>query len=132
VNVLTLVRKEIGHRKLGFVLSVVAAAVAAATFLVAMALLRGTDLETGRLLDEKVQATESEMAKLENEIRISMKGLGFNLFIFPEGQDLGEVYEQGYASKTMPEEYVMRLARSNVVTVNHLLPTRTMVEPWFW
>lgn len=130
VNVFTLIRKEIGHRKLGFVLSVVAAAVAAATFLVAVALLRGTELETARLLDEKVQATEREMAELEDGIRISMKGLGFNLFIFPEGQDLGEVYEQGYASKTMPEEYVTRLAESNVVTVNHLLPTLTQVTEW--
>ena len=95
VKVFTLIRKEIGHRKLGFVLSVVAVAVAAATFLVVVALLRGTDLETGRLLDEKVQATEREMAELEDGIRVSMKGLGFNLFIFPEGQDMGEVYERG-------------------------------------
>ncbi len=130
MNVLTLVRKETRYRKLSFLLAVFAAAVAAATFLATASLLRGTDLETGRLLDEKVEATEREMAKLEDEIRVSMKGLGFNIYIFPEGQELSEVYEQGYASKTMPEEYVTRLAQSDIVTVNHLLPTLTQVTDW--
>ncbi len=130
MNALTLVWQEIGHRKLSFTLAVIAAAVAAATFLVTVALLRGTDLETGRLLDEKVKSTKREMDQLEDDIRVSMKGLGFNIHIFPEGQDLKEVYEQGYASKTMPEEYVMRLAKSDIVTVNHLLPTLTQVTDW--
>lgn len=130
MNIFTLVRKEIGYRKLNFVLSVLAAAVAAVTFLGTVALLRSTDLETSRLLDEKVQETEQEMARLENDIRKSMKGLGFNIHIFPEGQDLGEVYAEGYASKTMPEEYVTRLAQSDIVTVNHLLPTLTQVTEW--
>ncbi|TWT84083.1 Macrolide export ATP-binding/permease protein MacB [Planctomycetes bacterium CA13] len=130
MNVFTLIRKEIGHRKLNFALSILAAAVAAATFLVSISLLRSTDLETSRLINEKVAETEAEMAKLEDELRVSMKGLGFNIHIFPEGQDLSEVYEQGYASKTMPEEYVTRLAQSEIVTVNHLLPTLTQVTDW--
>lgn len=130
MNIFTLVRKEIGYRKLNFVLSVLAAAVAAVTFLGTVALLRSTDLETSRLLDEKVQETEEEMTRLEDDIRKSMKGLGFNIHIFPEGQDLGEVYAEGYASKTMPEEYVTRLAQSEIVTVNHLLPTLTQVTEW--
>ena len=70
------------------------------------------------------------MQKLEDDIRKSMKGLGFNIYIFPEGQDLSEVYSKGYASKTMPEEYVYKLANSNIVTVNHLLPTLTQSLEW--
>lgn len=130
MNIITLVRKEIEHRKLNFLLSILAAAVAAATFLLTLSLLRATDMETGRLMDEKVQATQQEMAKLEDDIRKSMKGLGFNIHIFPAGQDLHEVYEKGYASKTMPEEYATRLAGSDIVTVNHLLPTLTQMTEW--
>jgi ABC-type lipoprotein release transport system permease subunit len=70
------------------------------------------------------------MKKLEDDIRKSMKGLGFNIYIFPEGQDMSEVYSQGFASKTMPEEYVHKLANSNIVTVNHLLPTLTQSLEW--
>jgi hypothetical protein len=63
-------------------------------------------------------------------MRKSMKGLGFNIYIFPEGQDLGEVHDKGFASKTMPEEYADRLAKSSVVTINHLLPALTSKLTW--
>ncbi len=130
MTVLTLIREEIGYRKLHFTLLVLAAAVASITFLLAISLLRSSDMESAKFIDEKVEETEIEMARLEDEIRVSMKGLGFNIYIFPEGQDLSEVYEKGYASKTMPEEYVNRLAQSDIVTVNHLLPTLTKVLEW--
>jgi predicted lysophospholipase L1 biosynthesis ABC-type transport system permease subunit len=59
-----------------------------------------------------------------------MKGLGFNIFIFPKGQEMSEVYSEGFASMTMPEEYVTKLANSRIVTVNHLLPSLT--QKMFW
>lgn len=126
----TLAIKEVLHRKLNFLLSVVAVCVSATTFLLAIALLKSTDLKTESILADKAEETGQSMARLEDEIRKSMKGLGFNIYIFPEGQDLGEVYDKGYASKTMPEEYVDRLAKSSVVTVNHLLPTLTQKITW--
>jgi ABC-type lipoprotein release transport system permease subunit len=74
--------------------------------------------------------TQAEMKKLEDEIRKSMKGLGFNIYIFPAGQEMSEVYAEGFASKTMPEEYVTKLAESKIVTVNHLLPSLTKKLEW--
>ena len=130
MNIRTLISKEIGYRKINFMLSIIATALAAATFIITGSLLRSTDLETAKIIDEKVAQTQKEMAHLEDEIRKSMKGLGFNIYIFPEGQELSEVYEKGYASKTMPEEYATRLANSDIVTVNHLLPTLTQVIDW--
>mgnify|MGYP004057233043 CR=1 FL=1 len=73
---------------------------------------------------------EAEMKAYEDGVRKTMKGLGFNIFIFPEGQELGEVYAEGFASKTMPEEYVSTLANSKIVTVNHLLPSLTRKLKW--
>lgn len=125
-----LVTRELVHRKGNFLLAVVALAAAAATFLLTGALMKSTDLETEAMVSAKVGDTEREMAHLEDEMRKSMKGLGFNIYVFPEGQDLGEVHDKGYASKTMPEEYVERLANSKVVTINHLLPALTQKLTW--
>jgi hypothetical protein len=58
------------------------------------------------------------------------KGLGFNVVILPEDQDLQEMHITGTITKSMPEEYVDRLANSNIVTVNHLLPTVTKKLAW--
>lgn len=125
-----LVTQELVHRKWNFLLSVLALAMAAAAFSLTAALLKSTDLETEAMVARKVKDTEREMYRLEDEMRKSMKGLGFNIYIFPQGQDLGEVYDKGFASKTMPEEFVDRLAKSSIVTINHLLPTLTRKLTW--
>jgi putative ABC transport system permease protein len=98
---------------------------------------RSHDLRTSEMLSEMNATTARMQAKLaadmkayEDSVRKTMKGLGFNVYIFPEGQELSEVYSQGFASKTMPEDYVNTLANSKIVTVNHLLPTLTRKLKW--
>jgi len=141
MTILRLVTKEILHRKVNFILGLLSVVVAVVCLLGAIASLRGYDLRTEAIVEAKQAETEQrmneleettrrEMAKLEDEIRKIMKGLGFNIYIFPEGQDLSEVYSEGYASKTMPEEYVDKLAASDIVTVNHLLPSLTQKADW--
>ena len=130
MTLLKLISQEILHRKINFVLSVFAVAIAAASWLLSDAFLRSSNLKSEAMVQAKVDDTKAHMKKLEDDIRKSMKGLGFNIYIFPEGQNLSEVYSQGYASKTMPEEYVYKLANSNIVTVNHLLPTLTQSLEW--
>ncbi|OVE81787.1 hypothetical protein BVY04_02445 [bacterium M21] len=98
--------------------------------LAAVAFLRRFDVETERLVTSYETATQKEMNKLEDDIRKSMKGLGFNVYIFPEGQNLSEVYAEGYASKTMPEAYATKLAESKIMVVNHLLPSLTRKLKW--
>ncbi len=114
-----LVTREIAHRKGNFLLSLLGVALAVACVVATISMLRAHQLKTG-----------AEMAKLEDEIRKSMKGLGFNIYIFPKDQELSEVYSEGFASKTMPEEYVTTLANSKIVTVNHLLPSLTQKLTW--
>lgn len=130
MSLIRFVLREISHRKINFALSVLGAAIAVAAVLATLAALRAHDRETETLIGAMEKATQAEMTKLEDEIRKSMKGLGFNLFIFPEDQDLSEVYAEGFASKTMPEDYVMKLANSDIVTVNHLLPSLTQKLEW--
>lgn len=122
--------REISHRRGNFILGALAVAVAITTFAATVTNLRHFDAETEAQAKEFDARTAREMAALEDEIRKSMKGLGFNIFIFPEGQDLGEVHSEGYASKTMPEQYVEKLAASEAVKVNHLLPSLTQKITW--
>ena len=130
MTLLRLVLREIRHRKVNFALSVLGAGVAVAAVLSTIGALRNHDRETESIIGEMEAATQAEMKRLEDEIRKSMKGLGFNIFIFPAGQEMSEVYAEGYASKTMPEEYVTKLAESEVVSVNHLLPSLTQKLKW--
>lgn len=102
-----------------------------------VALLGAHDLRTSGMLrrmnadtDTMEAKFEKEMKAYEDDVRKTMKGLGFNIFIFPEGQELSEVYAEGFASKTMPESYAGKLAESKIVTVNHLLPSLTRKLKW--
>lgn len=102
-----------------------------------VALLGAYDLRTSKMLtrmNEESSDMEAKFAKemkaYEDDVRKTMKGLGFNIFIFPEGQELSEVYAEGFASKTMPESYAGTLAESKIVTVNHLLPSLTRKLKW--
>jgi putative ABC transport system permease protein len=102
-----------------------------------VALLGAHDLRTSGMLRRMNADTDTmeakfakEMKAYEDDVRKTMKGLGFNIFIFPEGQELSEVYAEGFASKTMPESYAGKLAESKIVTVNHLLPSLTRKLKW--
>ena len=86
-----------------------------------MTLLRAHDIRTEQIVDAKEAATRAEMAKMEDDYRKIMKDLGFNVLILPNDQNLADLYADDFASKYMPEEYVERLAKSDIVTIQHLL-----------
>ncbi|MEM7396029.1 MAG: FtsX-like permease family protein, partial [Verrucomicrobiota bacterium] len=130
MNLSRLVFKEIAYRKGNFFLGIFVVTLAVLCVAGSMAVLRSFEKQTQAILDKMEEDTRAEMAKLEDSIRKTMKGLGFNIYIFPKDQDMTEVYDKGYASKTMPEEYVNRLANSKIVTVNHLLPSLTRKMQW--
>ncbi|MEM7383732.1 MAG: FtsX-like permease family protein [Verrucomicrobiota bacterium] len=130
MNIGRLIIREILHRKGSFLAGVLLVLIAVFCLLGSLVLLRGFDRETDRITGAMEKATAEEMKKLEDQIRISMKGLGFNIFIYPENQKMSEVFEQGFASETMPEAYVTRLAESKIVTINHLLPRLAQRMKW--
>ena len=125
-----LVYREILHRRGAFLLGFAAVVFAVLCFVGSLSLLQAFDAET----EEQVAAMEAETGRLlkqhEDDIRKAMKGLGFNIHIYPQEQDLAEIYAQGFGSATMPEDYVHRLADSEIVTVNHLLPRLTRMVEW--
>ncbi len=111
MNVWRLVLREISHRKLNFAMGLVSVAVAVGCFVGARTLLRADEIQT-----------EQAGKELEDSMRKITKGLGFNILILPKDQDVNELYTEGTLTKSMPYEYVERLANSEIVTINHLLP----------
>ncbi|MGD9856882.1 MAG: ABC transporter permease [Planctomycetaceae bacterium] len=141
MSVWRMVMREIGHRKLNFGLGVLAVAVAIGCIVGAQSLLQADRLITQQVLSAKQAEVEAAIAAkqadveqagaaLQDAMRKQMLQLGFNVLILPEGQDLAELHLSGGLSATMPEEYVTRLAESNIVTVNHLLPSVTRRIHW--
>jgi len=125
-----LIRKEIIYRKLEFGLGVLAVSVAVGCMVAVMTLLRGHDLRVTELTNEQEEATLALMRKVQDDYRVIMKKLGYNLLIMHKDQSLMEFLAQGYASRLMPEEFVGQLAASNIVTIRHLLPTLHQKITW--
>lgn len=126
-----IIGEEIGHRRLNFCLAVTAVAVAAGCVMGVVLLLRNHDLETARILAERHAQIEERGKELQDDMRKITKGLGFNVLILPADQNLADVYAEGYAEKTMPEEYVQRLAKvPSIKTIAHLLPALEQKVIW--
>ncbi len=130
MSVWKLMRREIGHRKLNFILGLLSVSVAIACLVGSLTLLKANDIVTEKILAEKQELVEKEGAALNDAMRKITIGLGFNALILPEDQDLNEFYNKNTLSKSMPEEFVDRLAQSRIVTINHLLPTVSKSIHW--
>ena len=132
--------REILHRKLSFLMGVISVTTAVACLVGAQTLLRADRVITGHLLEQKQTEVEQSIAAkeevvrqagadLEDAMRKHMLGLGFNILILPKEQSRSELLLNGMTA-TMPESYVDKLGQSNIVTVNHLLPSVTRRVLW--
>jgi putative ABC transport system permease protein len=130
MNILSLVVKEILHRKLSFILGVVATSIATASIIGSIVLLRTHDLRTAEILQVKEAELQQRLDKLQDDTRKSMLKLGFNLVILPEDQNLADWHANDYSSKYMPESYADRLAESDIVYIRHILPSLQQKIRW--
>jgi hypothetical protein len=130
MTVWRLIRKEILYRKLNFALAVLSVIGATAVVIAAVALLGVHDLETQAILKLKGEQTERRLAQLEDDYRKYMKELGFNILILPADQQLTEFWEKGFATHTMPESNVRKLAESGTQSIRHLLPVVQQKVHW--
>jgi len=125
-----LILKELVYRKLNLALGLLSVVVAVGCLVAELTVLRAHDLRTNEILAAKEARTRQEMARLEDEMRKSMKKLGFNILILPRDQNLEDLFASDYASKYMPEDYATKLIASRVVTVQHLLPSLRQKVEW--
>lgn len=130
MRTLRLALRELFHRRMNFFLGVLGVALAAGLVLGGGALLRAHGAMTQSLIEEKRGVVSARTRELTDAMRKITKRMGFNVVITPAGQNLDDPFATDYAAKFMPEEYAERLASSDIVTVNHLLPTLEQRVEW--
>ena len=122
--------RELFHRRLNFLLGVLGVVLAVALVVGGATLLRAHGAMTRSLIEEKRDLVAARNQALTDAMRKITKRMGFNVVITPVGQNLNDPFAADYAAKFMPEEYAERLANSDIVTVNHLLPTLEQRVEW--
>ncbi|MEZ6118083.1 MAG: FtsX-like permease family protein [Pirellulaceae bacterium] len=111
---------EILHRKWNFLLLLLVLGMVVAYALTSM-----------QIIAAEQQQTEAKVAAMDDDIRKTMKDLGFNINILPKDQQLVDFYANDFADKTMPYEFVQRLADSEFVSsLNHLRPALIQKVDW--
>lgn len=103
-----LILREILHRKTNFLLSVLAVTVAVALFISFFTAGVASERETARL----------------------MLQMGYNLHIVPEDTDRSEFLLTGLTDRTMPQQYLEKLATPSAFSYNHLLGTLQRRISW--
>jgi len=130
MNLWQLVNKEIRFRKVGFAIGMVSIAVAIASLVGSVTLLRAYEVRTEQILAERERETREEMTQLENDYRNIMRDMGYNVMILHEDQSIAAMRAAGYPEKTMPEQYVHDLVAGRIETLNHLLPVLQKKIVW--
>ena len=108
MSTLKLVVKEIAFRRVNFLVSLLAVIVAAGFFTTFFTAAKASDREVGKL----------------------MLTMGFNLRIIPKDTNKNEFLLTGLADKTMPAEYLDKLASQKGFSYNHLLATLQKKMIW--
>lgn len=130
MNIWRVVWKEILHRWVNFALAAMSVAVAVGCLIGAMTLMDVHDLRTRQILHVRQAEMQRTSAELEDSIRKAMLRLGFNIVILPEDQKLDDWYSDDYASSYMSQDTVQLLARSRMVTIQHILPCLQEKVKW--
>ena len=100
-QIVNMIFKEIAHRKLNTILSILAVSV-------------GVMLSVSLILTQEASYRETK--------RI-MRDMGFNVRIIPKETDMGAFYLKGFSPHTFSEEAIHRLAAQEDISYNHLVAT---------
>jgi len=119
VSILRLVFKELLFSKLTSLLMLLAVSTAAAYAVATVTTLR-----------LRQDALQQRVAAMDDEIRKITKDMGFNINILPREQNLTDFYAQDFAEKTMPYDWVQKLADSEIATIQHLRPALIRKVQW--
>ncbi len=129
-DIRTIIGSELRHSKFGFITGVLSLVIATAVFVASMILLRGDELATERLMMEKEKELRVEMVQLEDDYRIIMRNMGYNVLILSSEQSISDLEREGYATSLINYDDVWELAESGITTLNHLLPV--LQQKIFW
>ena len=108
MNILVLIWKEIGFRKLNFILGLLAVTIAVVLLVAFDTTGRGYRRETRRI----------------------MRNMGQNLRIIPRQTSMDKFWSAGFSEHTMPEQYVSRFASLRGYSYTHLTATLQKSVSW--
>jgi hypothetical protein len=108
MSIVSLILKEICHRKVNFVLGLLAVMTAVALFIGFFTAGAASERETARL----------------------MLSMGYNMHIIAKDADMNQFLMTGIADRTMPEQYLTKLASQKTIAYNHLLATLQKRMSW--
>ena len=117
-----LVLREIMFRRKSVFAAIVAVALATGAFVGTLNLLDTYQSRTRATVAGMKTELDTRVTALNDDIRAAMDILGFTSVIIPAGQNLGDYYDEDYATELMPEKYLDKLARADLTSVSHLLP----------
>ena len=103
-----LIYREILHRKINLLLSLLAIVIAVALF---------------------VSFYTTGQASIRETIKI-VRDMGFNLRIIPKETNMSEFWAKGFSESTMPEETVFKFASQKNISYNHLVATLQKKVRW--
>lgn len=130
MNIWLIIERELSHKKFGFITGVLSLVIATAGFVGTFTLLRGDELATDQMFIEKERELREEMLRLEDDYRIIMRNMGYNVLILNSEQSITELEREGYATTYLDYEDVWKIAESGMKTLNHLLPVLQQKIYW--
>lgn len=130
MNIWLIIKRELGHKKYGFITGILSLVIATAGVVGATILLRGDELATDQMFIEKEKELREEMVRLEDDYRKIMREMGYNVLILNSEQSITELEQEGYATTYLEYEDVWEIAESDIKSLNHLLPI--LQEKIYW
>ena len=122
--------RELGYRKLSFVLGVLAVSCVATCLIGSKAFLAAHDTQTEHLTEGLETRATERMTELRDAARRFSKNLGFNCMLLPAGQALTELYQEGKSNAFFSEAEAALLVDMKPETVNHLRPILRERTQW--
>jgi putative ABC transport system permease protein len=130
MNIWLIIKNELIFKKFGFITGVISLVIATAGFTGGFILLKADEIATEKLFIEKERELRAEMTLLEDDYRIIMRNMGYNVLILNGEQSITELENEGYATTYLDYQDVWKIAESGITSLNHLLPV--LQEKIFW
>ena len=130
MSIWSIIRKEIAHNRGNFLIGLGCIAVALATVVGAVTLLSAHELRTEQIVADKERDTREQMTRLEDDYRIMMRDMGYNVLILHEDQSVEDLRLTGSPSAFMPVEHAFKLSTGGIENLNHLFPILQLRTTW--
>lgn len=131
MSIFKLILGEILFRKTHFLLSLLAATLAATLFVAGPTLIEGYSRQSDDTLGAMERKFQEDSRRYNDQTRRIMLKMGFNLLIVHRDTNMVDLFSKDFTSVDMPQDYVDKLANSPLLTlVNHVVATLRQRIEW--